>query len=87
MAAKKVVLNTRKNNITEEEIQRLDVRLSKWFSDDVIKKQELDIFKEIAENKTKDWDNIKFIEWHNIKHLEEILIDITNSEIENIFNS
>jgi len=70
------------SNITEEEIQRLDVRLGKWFSDDSIKKQELDIFKEIAESKTKEWDNIKFIEWHNVKHLEEILIDVTNSEIE-----
>lgn len=74
----------RQGEISEEENLRLDVRLSKWFSDDEIKKQENDIFKEITEDKTKDWKNIRFIEWHNVKHLEEILIDITNSEIENL---
>lgn len=68
-------------NIPEEELDRLDVRLSKWFSDDEIKKQEEDIFVEIAGNKTKDWSNISFIEWDNVKHLEEILIDVTNAEI------
>ena len=74
-------------NIPEEEPERLDVRLSKWFSDDEIKKQELDIFKEIAENETEDWENIKFIEWDNVRHLEEILIDVTNNEIENLLES
>lgn len=75
------------NNLPDEEIERLDVRLSKWFSDDEIKKQELDIFKEIAEDKSKEWDNIKFIEWHNVKHLEEILIDVTNDEIKTLLKS
>jgi GTPase SAR1 family protein len=72
------------DNIPEIETERLDVRLSKWFSDDEIKKQEIDIFNEIAEDNKKDWENIKFIEWHNVKHLEEMLISVTNSEIENL---
>lgn len=75
------------DNIPEKEAERLDVRLSKWFSDDVIKKQEIDIFKEINEDANKEWDNIKFIEWHNVKHLEEILIDVTNSEIEKLLKT
>lgn len=74
-------------NLPTEETERLDVRLSKWFSDDEIKKQELDIFKEISENNIKNWENIKFIEWHNVKHLEEILIGITNSEIESLLKT
>lgn len=75
------------NNIPEKETERLDVRLGKWFSDDEIKKQEIDIFKEIAEDKEKEWDNIKFIEWDNVKHLEELLIKVTNTEIENLLRS
>ena len=70
------------DNIPKEETERLDVRLAKWFSDDDIKKQEVDIFKEIGENKKQEWKNIKFIEWDNSKHLEQILIDIMNKEIE-----
>lgn len=73
-------------NIPEQEIDRLDVRLGKWFSDDEIKKQEDDIFKEIAVHKTKEWDNIKFIEWDNVKHLEEILISVVNSEIQKLLS-
>ncbi|CAM3484657.1 UvrD-like helicase C-terminal domain-containing protein [Flavobacterium longum] len=75
------------DNLPEEEIERLDVRLGKWFSDDEIKKAEGDIFKEIAANKEAEWDNIKFIEWHNVKHLEEILIEVTNAEIEKLLES
>ena len=75
------------NDIPDEEIDRFDVRLGKWFSDDEIKKQEIDIFKEISDNKTKEWNNVKFIEWHNVKHLEEIIIDVTNAEIENLLKS
>ncbi len=75
------------NIIPDAEVERLDVRLGKWFSDDEIKKQELDIFKEIAEDDKREWDNIKFIEWHNVKHLEEILIDVTNSEIAKLLES
>lgn len=75
---------TNKGTLAEEEEDRLDVRLSKWFSDDDIKKQDQDIFKEIAEHTSKEWSHIKFIEWHNTKHLEEILIDVTNTEIENL---
>jgi GTPase SAR1 family protein len=75
------------DKISDEEVDRFDVRLGKWFSDDEIKKQEIDIFKEIAERKSKEWNNIKFIEWHNVKHLEEIIIDVTNAEIENLLKS
>lgn len=75
------------SNIPNEEIERIDVRLSRWFSDDGIKKQELDIFKEISDEKTKEWENIKFIEWHNVKHLEEILIGVINSEIEGLLKN
>lgn len=75
------------DKLPDEEIERLDVRLGKWFSDDDIKKQELDIFKEIAEDSKKEWNNIKFIEWHNVKHLEEILIDVTNGEIVKLLKS
>lgn len=74
-------------DLPTEEAERLDVRLSKWFSDDEIKKQELDIFKEISESNTKDWENIKFIEWHNVRHLEEILVNVTNSEIEELLKT
>ncbi len=72
------------DNITETEKDRVDVRLAKWFSDSQIKKQEIDIFDEIANNKNTDSDNIKFIEWHNVKHLEEIIIDVANQEIEKL---
>lgn len=71
-------------NIPENEPERFDVRLSKWFSDDSIKKEEIDIFQEVQNSKEKDFGNLKFIEWHNTKNLEEILIDITNDEIKNI---
>lgn len=71
-------------NVPEIEPERIDVRLSKWFSDDEIKKQEIDIFKEINESHDKAWENMKFIEWYNVKHLEEIIIDITNEEISNL---
>lgn len=74
-------------DIPTEETERLDVRLGKWFSDDEIKKQELDIFKEISEDSKKDWDNVKFIEWDNVRHLEEILISVTNSEIESLLKT
>jgi GTPase SAR1 family protein len=68
-------------NISEEEIDRLDVRLGKWFSDDIIKKEEIDIFKEIGAEKEKDWGSIKFIEWQNVRHLEELLVGVVNNEI------
>ena len=72
------------DNIAETEKDRIDVRLAKWFSDSQIKKQEIDIFDEIANNKDTNSDNIKFIEWDNVKHLEEIIIDVTNQEIEKL---
>ncbi|WP_417326909.1 ATP-dependent DNA helicase [Halarcobacter sp.] len=72
------------DNIPDEEPSRFDVRLGKWFSDDNIKKDEVDIFQEVQSLDNNDFGNIKFIEWHNVKNLEEILINITNDEIVNI---
>lgn len=70
----------------EIEPDRLDVRLSKWFSDDSIKKSEHDVFDEISNQKVHNWGNIEFVEWHNVRHLEEILIDVTNREIEGLLS-
>ena len=67
--------------IPAEEPDRLDIRLGRWFSDDKIKKQEDNIFKEIAGQPGKDWGNISFKEWYNVRQLEEVLVDITNQEI------
>ena len=71
-------------DILEQEADRLDVRLGKWFSDDDIKKHDIDIFNEIATSEEREWENIKFVEWDNIRHLEEIIIDVTNKEIEGL---
>lgn len=70
----------------ETEPDRLDVRLSRWFSDDPIKKSEIDVFEEIGGQQDHNWGNIQFIEWHNVRHLEEILIDVTNQEIEGLLS-
>ena len=78
---------TSQGEISETESERLDVRLGKWFSDDPIKKEELDIFNEIADDESKNWKSIRFVEWHNIKHLESIIIDITNTEIESLLST
>ncbi len=69
-------------NIPEVESDRLDVRLGKWFSDDPIKKEEINIFDEISTVKDNELGSIKFIEWYNVRHLEEILVNVTNSEID-----
>lgn len=68
-------------NIPDEEPDRLDVRLSKWFSDDEIKKDEINIFDEIAEKPEKDWGSIRFVEWFNVRQLEKVLIEVVNEEI------
>lgn len=70
--------------IPSEEPDRLDIRLAKWFSDDEIKKNQTDIFKEIAENTTGEWDNIHFVEWHSPQHLRDMIIEVTNSEIKKL---
>ena len=74
-------------NIPENETDRLDIRLGKWFSDDSIKKDENDIFDEITSHKDKERENIKFIEWDNVRNLEEILIDVVNEEIEKLLKT
>lgn len=70
--------------IPHEEPDRLDIRLAKWFSDDEIKKKDNDIFKEIAQNSSGEWDNIRFVEWQSPQHLRDIIIEVTNSEIRNL---
>jgi hypothetical protein len=84
---KEIFRQEAKVEISEENAERLDIRLSKWFSDDTIKKEQVDIFKEISEHGKKEWENIKFVEWHNVKHLEEILIKVTNEEIEKLLSA
>jgi hypothetical protein len=70
------------NIIPETEPDRIDVRLAKWFSDDEIKKQDDDIFQEIAVDPEKRWPEISFVEWYNVRDLESKLIEVTNKEIE-----
>ncbi|MGY3214480.1 ATP-dependent DNA helicase [Mucilaginibacter sp. HD30] len=70
-----------KQDIPAEEPDRLDVRLSKWFSDDPIKKEEINIFGEIAADEGKNWGHIEFMEWYNVRQLEEMLVSATNREI------
>mgnify|MGYP000899676755 CR=1 FL=1 len=70
------------DNVPDIEEPRLDVRLSRWFSDDEIKKQQEDIFTEIAFADAKDWPNISFVEWHNVKHLEQVITDVIDREVE-----
>ncbi|MCX2472760.1 AAA family ATPase [Pedobacter sp. MC2016-05] len=76
-----------KSNIPEVATDRFDVKLSKWFSDDPIKKDQPDLFKEISASSDKTFGNIRFVEWHSAKHLEEILIGVTNEEIESLLIS
>lgn len=72
------------DKIPKDEIDRLDIRLAKWFSSDDIQKNEVDIFDEIVETPRMESENIEFIEWHNVKDLESKIIEVTNSEIENL---
>jgi hypothetical protein len=54
--------------------ERIDVRLSKWFSDSEIRKAE-DIFDEIAMNSSQTWDGLKLISWYSAKDLEEKVLN------------
>lgn len=70
-----------KDNLPDEEPLRLDVNLSQWFSDSEIKKEEIDIFKEIANKKDKDLGSVRLVEWDNVRHLEDILYDVIDEEV------
>lgn len=73
--------------IPEEPKERLDIRLAKWFSDDEIRRNDEDIFEEIANNKNKKWKNISFIEWFNTKDLAEKMKKATDDEINKILGN
>jgi len=58
--------------------ERIDVQLTKWFSNSEIRKSE-DIFDEISMHPTKEWDSLKLIGWYNVKDLEgKILEELKN---------
>ncbi|MCH8332249.1 MAG: AAA family ATPase [Bacteroidetes bacterium] len=63
-----------------EEEDRIDLRLSKWFSDASFPKEDEDIFKEIDGSSTKEWGSLKFIEWYNVSQLEELILKELKSE-------
>ena len=53
---------------------RIDVRLSQWFSNSLVRKEEEDIFEEIVQHQSKNWESLKFVEWFNVNDLEEKLL-------------
>jgi len=61
---------------------RLDNRLAQWFSDSKIKKDDTDVFSYINAHATREWDNIRFVEWNSVKQLEDILPGIVDYELE-----
>lgn len=71
----------RQDDANEQCTERIDVRLSRWFSNSEVRKGE-DIFDEIAVHPTKDWDSLKLISWYGAKELEEK----TLTEIEKLLN-
>ena len=76
-----------KLDIPDEPEDRLDVKLSKWFSDDLTKKEHGDLFQKISASPTKAFDHIRFAEWQSNKHLEEILIPVINEEISKLLRA
>lgn len=65
----------------KDEKERVDVWLGKWFSDDPIKKEQDDVFQFIHASKSKDWDNLRLVQWESPKHLEEILDGVMQQEL------
>lgn len=65
-----------------EEKDRLDVWLGKWFSDDPIKKEQEDVFQLIHAEKNREWDNLRLVQWESPKHLEEILDEVMQQELQ-----
>ena len=61
-----------KKDIGKTEEDRPDVRLSKWFSNSIVRKTGEDIFKEI-ESTGMSWKNLKFIPWYSVNELEQLL--------------
>lgn len=65
----------------EIELERIDVRLSKWFSNSMVRKVDEDIFLEIEGDKTKSWDNLKFVSWYSVNDLEQLILEELKKEL------
>lgn len=65
----------------DDEKDRMDVWLGKWFSDDPIKKEQEDLFQFIHASKNKDWGNLRLVQWESPKHLEEIIDGVMQQEL------
>lgn len=65
----------------EREAERIDVRLSKWFSNSLLRKVDEDIFEEIEGDKTKGWDNLKFVSWYSVNDLEQLILKELKKEL------
>lgn len=61
--------------------ERIDIRLSKWFSDSLIRKEDNDIFDEISMKEDKDWGYLKFSKWHSPTELEKAILLELKSEL------
>lgn len=57
----------------KNETERIDVRLSHWFTNSEVRKGE-DIFDEIEMHDPKDWDGLRLVSWYSAKELEENLL-------------
>ncbi|HPA73774.1 MAG TPA: AAA family ATPase, partial [Spirochaetota bacterium] len=61
--------------------ERIDVRLSKWFSDTPVRKDDDDIFVEIEKDSGKNWPHLKFVQWLDAHQLQEKLINELKEEL------
>ncbi len=69
------------NTGRETESERIDVRLSKWFSNSLVRKDDEDIFVEIESDNTKEWDNLKFVSWYSVNDLEQLILEELKKEL------
>lgn len=66
---------------TDDNTERIDIRLSRWFSDSLIRKEGEDIFDELAMHPTKDLKNLKLIQWYNTSDLEGKILSAIKDEL------
>jgi ATP-dependent exoDNAse (exonuclease V) alpha subunit len=59
---------------------RIDVRLSKWFSPSPIRK-EGDIFAEIESQPGKNWGNLKLVSWYGVNELQDAIVRELTQEL------
>ncbi len=71
----------------DSERDRVDVWLGKWFSDDIIKKDQEDVFEFIAADENKDWNNLRLVQWESPKQLEELLDRVVSEELQRLMQS